>query len=171
MNTHITKVLSMAAVLIPMIAVGGGSGLVLFGASAAQADVVVYRGLPRKNATYAKVRDSEFRIDEDGLSTYEAAEFALKATTRQCKLAFTIEGVASKPEDGTHGVVTGMEGFTGTYSPNLGDETEEGHWSVNADGAAQVSFSNHALVDGNLSVNAGYTGNSNSLCNTPDAQN
>ncbi len=170
-NTKILKVLALSAVLVPMIGIGGGAQWVSFGASAAQADVTVYRGLQRKNATYAKVNDNQFRIDDDGLSTFEAAEFAGNATTRQCKLALTIEGVVSKPNEGTtQGDITGMAGYQGTYTPEYGGD---GHWSIAKTGGGTTAgdFTTYALADGHISVNAGYTGGSASLCDTPDNAN
>lgn len=173
MKSKAVKTLALAAVFFPMLGVGEGPWVASLGVSAARADVSVYRGLQRKNATYAKVADAQFRIDDDGLSTFEAAEFGPNSTTRQCKLEFVIEGVDSQPAAGTHDNIASMAGYQGTYSPALGGA---GHWSIgNTADVANTSaadFTAYALANAaRITVNAAYTGNSNSQCNTPDAAN
>ncbi len=172
MNKIAVKILALAAVLVPMFGIGNVPGVGSLGASVALADVSVYRGLQRKNATYAKVATAQFRIDNDGLSTFEAAQFATKATTRQCKLQFTIEGVNSQPNDGTQGDIDSMAGYQGTYTSNLGGT---GHWSIKNtnrtnDDMAQ-DFVDYAIATQRITVNADYAGGSASRCDTPDAAN
>jgi len=160
-----TVVLAVFCLAVVVLA-GGGVGQGVFGVLPAVADVTVYRALARKNTTYAKVKDSEFRIDDDGLSTFEGNEFVV--TNKQCKLEFTVEGVDSKPETGTSGNIEGMEGYKGTYTPEFG----EGHWSLaNSDGTVAGDFTAYALTGGKISVNGGYTGGSQSACETPDEPN
>jgi len=170
MITRIAKILTMAVVCFPMIAFGNGPAVVSFGIAEAQADVNVYRALGRKNATYAKVNDDQFRVDDDGLSTFEAAEFTV--TNKQCKLVFVIKDVESKPEQDTEGTIEGMEGYKGIYTPQHGGE---GHWSIiNSDKTKeemQADFTTYALSGGNISQNAGYTGGSACQCQTPAAAN
>jgi len=172
MNKIAVKFLTLATVLVPMFGIGNVPGVGSLGVSVALADVSVYRGLQRKNATYAKVATGQFRIDDDGLSTFEAAQFATKATTRQCKLQFTIEGVSSQPDNGTQGDINSMDGYKGTYSPNLGGT---GHWSIKnanrTDDEMAQDFVNYAITTQRITVNAHYAGSSASNCNTPDAPN
>ena len=168
MISRFLKVLSLGAVLAPMLALGSGPHLVSFGVSAASADVTVYRALQRKNATYAKVADAQFVIDPDGLSTFEAAQ--LTVTNKQCKLAFIIDGVASQPAQGTTAGVQNYPALKGTYTPQHGGI---GHWSIeNANAATAASdITTYALTGGHLTVNAAYTGGSQSLCQTPAQAN
>ncbi len=112
MNKIAVKIFALATVLVPLFGIGNIPGVGSLGASVALADVSVYRGLSRKNATYAKVRDSEFRVDDDGLSTFELNEFS--ANTKQCKLEFTVTGVDSKPDQDTEGNIDSMQGYKGT---------------------------------------------------------
>lgn len=172
MNKIAVKILALAAVLVPMFGIGNVPGVGSLGASVALADVSVYRGLQRKNATYAKVATAQFRIDNDGLSTFEATQFATGATSRQCKLKFTIVGVNSLPNDGTHGNINSMPGYEGTYTSNLGGA---GHWSIKntnvTDQQMAQDFVAYAIATQEITINADYAGGSASHCNTPNAAN
>lgn len=137
----------------------------------ALADVTVYRAVDRKNATFAKIADNQWRIDDDGLSTFEAANFTV--TNKACRVSFVIEGVASAPAEGTQGNIKNMQGYVGVYTPQHGGE---GHWSIQAPtgtvaATAQTAITNYVIAQQVASVNAGYTGGSPSQCNTPAQAN
>ncbi len=111
MSTNVAKFLAVATVVVAMIGVVHIPGAGSLGISVARAGVDVYRGLSRKNTTYAKVRPSEFRIDPDGLSTFEAGNFT--STSKPCKLEFTVQGVQSQPNTDTYGPIHQMpEGYS-----------------------------------------------------------
>jgi hypothetical protein len=136
--------------------------------TAASADVTVYRATTYKNATYALVNDAQWRIDDDGLSTFEGPNFLV--TDKRCQVAFVIEGVQSQPDPGTQGRVDGLpEGYVGEYTPQHGGE---GHWSIHGP-ADTPPATLKALITANViarrsaAQNQGYTGSSRSLCQTP----
>jgi len=136
------------------------------------ADVTVYRAVANKNATYALINNSQWRIDDDGLSTFELANFSV--TDKRCQVAFVITGVASSPVPGTEGPVQGMaEGFVGEYTPQHGGV---GHWSIHGPhgtqpAALQAQITANVIARRAAARNASYTGSSNSLCQTPAAPN
>jgi hypothetical protein len=98
--------------------------------SLALADVTVFRGVDRKNATFAKINNAQWRIDADGLSTFEEQAFGEKGTGKPCQVYFVIEDVSSKPAQGTRGQIRDMPtGYMAEYTPQHGGE---GHWSIQA---------------------------------------
>ncbi|TMJ17576.1 MAG: hypothetical protein E6G92_14815 [Alphaproteobacteria bacterium] len=136
--------------------------------TAAPADVTVYRATTYKNGTFALVNDAQWRIDADGLSTFELANFAV--TNKRCQVAFVIEGVQSQPDAGTQGPVDGLpDGYVGEYTPLHGGE---GHWSIHGP-AETLPATLKALITANVIArrsaarNQGYAGRSQSLCETP----
>ncbi|MCP3750879.1 hypothetical protein [Pseudomonas sp. SBB6] len=135
--------------------------------SLAFANVDIFRAVDRKNTTYAKVADSQWRIDPDGLSTFELPN--LNVNNKACKVRFTVVGVASKPAAHTQGNILNMAGYIGVYTPEYG----EGHWSITRTAGAALPADITAYVLGNnaASINTGYTGSSTSQCLTPDAAN
>lgn len=139
--------------------------------SFAIADVTVYRATDRKNATYAKVADGQWRIDPDGLSTFELANF--NVTTKACQITFVIQNVTSQPAPGTHGPVQNMAGYNGVYTPEHGGD---GHWSIQpphgtSNAAFQAAVTAYVIAHVATGVNANYSGSSPSLCQTPAAAN
>jgi len=140
--------------------------------TAASADVTVFRATTYKNATYALVNDAQWRIDPDGLSTFEAAEFDVP--DKRCQVAFVIEGVQSQPNPGTQGQVDGMpQGYVGEYTPQHGGA---GHWSIHGPVGTLPDLLK-ALITANViarqsaAQNAAYTGNRQSQCQTPAQPN
>jgi hypothetical protein len=140
--------------------------------SFAIANVTVYRATDRKNATYAKVADGQWRIDEDGLSTFELANF--NVTNKACQITFVIQNVTSQPDPGTRGQVQNMAaGYIGVYTPEHGGV---GHWSIQpphgtSNAAFQAAVTAYVIAHGATGVNANYTGSNPSLCQTPAAAN
>jgi len=139
--------------------------------SFAIADVTVYRATDGKNKTYAKVADSQWRIDDDGLSTFELANFDV--TNKACQITFVIKNVTSQPDPGTKGPVENMAGYNGVYTPDLGGK---GHWSIQAPNgtpakAFQAAVTAYVIAYKVTGVNAKYSGGSKSKCETPRAAN
>jgi hypothetical protein len=134
----------------------------------ATADVNVFRAIDRKNATYAKVADAQWRIDEDGLSTFEAANFIVPG--KPCKVRFTVVGVNPPFNQGDQGPIHNMAGYIGVYSPQHGGL---GHWSITKDPAPAVpaEITNFVIANNAAEVNVGYTGGSPSQCLTPAQPN
>jgi len=136
------------------------------------ADVTVFRAVHRKNATYAKINDAQWRIDSDGLSTFELAQFNVPA--KPCQVSFVVVGVNSQPVQGTTGPIQYMPvGYIGEYTPQLGGA---GHWSIhgpNGTPAAtlQLEITTYVIAQLAAAVNPTYTGGSPSQCQTTNAPN
>ena len=128
--------------------------------------------MDRKNATYAKINDSQWRVDPDGVSTFELANFS--APTKVCQVTFVIVGVNSMPLQGTTGQVQNMPmGYVGEYTPQHGGP---GHWSIQgppgtSNAALQSAITAYVIAQQVAARNPTYTGGSNSLCLTPAAPN
>jgi hypothetical protein len=136
----------------------------MFLGTLAYADVEVFRAIDSKNTTYAKVVDSQWRIDPDGLSTFEAANF--KVTGKPCKVRFIVSGVTPPFNAGDQGNIHNMPGYIGIYTPEHGGV---GHWSITKTvGAAVPNEITTFVINNNSSlINASYTGSSPSNCMTP----
>ena len=136
------------------------------------AQVTVYRATDRKNATYAKINDAQWRIDDDGLSTFELANFDVG--NKPCRVSFVILGVSSQPLEGTTGQVQHMpQGYVGEYTPQHGGT---GHWSIHGPAGTpqailQQAITNYVIAQRVASVNTTYSGGSPSQCQTPAAPN
>lgn len=148
------------------------AALVLLGfAAVAHADVTVYRGIDYKNATYAKVNDSQWRVDSDGISTFELANFS--SPTKRCMVSFVILDVNSKPAQGTRGQIQNMPpGYVAEYTPDYG----AGHWSLKApvgvgDAALKAAVTEYVIAQQVAQVNTTYTGTAKSTCTTPTEPN
>lgn len=149
------------------------AGLALLGlVAAAQAQVTVYRATDYKNNTYAKISDGQWRIDPDGLSTFELAYFNVPA--KRCMVSFVILGVASLPPQGTQGQVQNMPpGFIGEYTPQHGGP---GHWSLQGPPGTpapvlQAAITAYVIQNAAAQRNPTYTGTNQSTCTTPNAPN
>jgi hypothetical protein len=135
------------------------------------AQVTVYRATDKKNAEYAKINDGQWRIDPDGLSTFEGPDFNMP--NKPCKVFFVILGVTSHPAPGTIGQVQDMPiGYVGEYTPQFG----LGHWSIHGppgtpNATLQQAITAYVIAQQAASVNATYTGRSPSQCKTPAAPN
>jgi hypothetical protein len=116
----------------------------LLGVVPAAADVTSYRALNGKTKNDARSPDgkcwngaqtspSQFRIDDDGLSTFEdSSNFD---STRPYRVGFVISGVAhcDAHTTGSGGAVQSMHGYLGTCTPAFGD----GHWSLDNEGVSE----------------------------------
>lgn len=149
------------------------AGLALLGlVAAAPADVTVYRAVDYKNATYAKINDGQWRIDPDGLSTFELPNFNVPG--KRCMVSFVIEGVTSMPAQGTQGQIQNMPpGFIGEYTPQHGGP---GHWSLQGpmgtpNAVLQTAITTYVIQNAAAQVNPTYTGGNQSTCTTPNAPN
>jgi hypothetical protein len=144
----------------------------LLGGALAFADVTVFRGIDKKNATYAKVNDGQWRVDPDGVSTFEDPPFS--APTKACKASFVVLGVNSRPAQGTRGQIQNMPtGYEAEYTPQHGGV---GHWSIQGpngtpNAVLQTAITQYVIAQGAASVNASYTGKNPSACTTPGAPN
>lgn len=126
----------------------------------------VYRGLkgnvrkspPPPCVNRALVNPSEFNIQGDGLSTWQAG-FPLDVT-KAYRLAFLVEGAPNDPpQQGDTGTVSGIndQTYTATYTPQFGGD---GHWSLNRPGADRADFSAYARDNSNQrSPNPSYVVN------------
>lgn len=79
---------------------------------------------------YAATSPSQFRVDEDGLSTFEVLH---TPGVKVCALPITLEGVNESAPFGTRTSVKGMPGCDATKTP-----PEEGHWSIMCKGDRKV---------------------------------
>jgi len=149
----------------------------LLSCSMLAAQVTVYRGTGRGNAAYATINDSQWRIDPDGMSTFEGPNF--NVPEKRCKVSFVILGVNSLPPQGTTGQVQGMPtGYVGEYTPQHGGN---GHWSIHGppgtpNATLQATITEYVINRGNIgrpvtAVNPLYGGGSPSQCQTPAAPN
>jgi len=144
----------------------------LLSCSMLAAQVTVYRGTGRGNAAYATINDSQWRIDPDGMSTFEGPNF--NVPEKRCKVSFVILGVNSLPPQGTTGQVQGMPtGYVGEYTPQHGGN---GHWSIRApagtvDATLQQAITTYVIAQQVASINNTYTGGRRSRCQTPAAPN
>lgn len=134
-------------------------------ANALAHDFTIYRALSgdvrRGCVTGPKTAPSEFRIDPDGMSTFQAG--VPLAAAKPFRLAFRVQNAPNDPPlDGDRGTVAGVNGFvyTATYTPNHGGP---GHWSLqNPDRTAtqmKGDFSAYARAGGNIDRNPNYDGN------------
>ena len=136
--------------------------------------IVVYRAINRKNATYAKINDTQWRIDPDGLSTFEQAD--LTVTDKPCLVAFPLIGGGPKPTPGTERIVSGFYPYQGEYTPVHGGP---GHWSIHIEAGHGVTDASdftayvlsHRTTTPVTLPNPLYTGKSKSKCLTPDGPN
>lgn len=144
----------------------------LLSCSMLAAQVTVYRGTDKKNATDARINNSQWRIDQDGMSTFEGPDFDIR--DKRCKVSFLILNVNSRPAQGTTGQVQNMPpGYVGVYTPQLGGD---GHWSIQAplgtvNATLQQAITAYVIAHQVASVNTTYTGKSRSQCRTPAAAN
>ena len=124
-----------------------------------------------------KINNDQWRVDTDGLSTFENPPFNTKATNKPCKIAFVIQGVGAAaaipgPDVGVrcgHGPGNPLE----HTHPTTGGP---GHWSLNGPNnniGFPDAITKYALDANNnvISVNEDYKGNSKSKCMKPDASN
>lgn len=136
--------------------------------SQVSADVMIYRGIDNKNATYAKVADNQWRIDDDGMSTFELAQLP---GNKPCMAAFHVVGPGSQPTPGIHGIIAGFYPYGATYTPNLGGA---GHWSLQREidpPARPAEITAFVIQSRATAKNPNYVGKTNSQCLTPDAPN
>jgi len=149
----------------------------LLSCSMLTAQLTVYRATDRKNATYARINDGQWRIDPDGMSTFEGPNFT--AANKPCRVSIVILRVNSLPPQGTTGQVQGMPtGYVGEYTPQHGGN---GHWSIHGpagtvDATLQQTITEYVINRGNIgrpvtAVNPLYAGGSRSQCQTPAAPN
>lgn len=146
------------------------AAVVALAAIPAAADVTVYRALngKPKNDTRspdgkcwngAQTSPSQFRIDPDGLSTFEDPPGV--GTTHPYRVRFVVTGVGACTNDSRddNGPVTGMAGYRGTCSPQHGGQ---GHWSLDntarSESEKKQEFSDHAGAGGDTQGNPGYNG-------------
>lgn len=147
------------AVLVVAVAVTG---------SALAHDFTVYRALTGKVnktpcVTGPTTSPSEFRIDPDGLSTFQAGVALLD--TKAYRLRFGVQNAPHDPPvDGDQGTVANVNGFvyTATYTPLLGGD---GHWSLKnanrTDAEMKADFAAYAHAGGNVDRNPSYNTNNN----------
>ncbi|MDK2123374.1 hypothetical protein [Parachitinimonas caeni] len=138
----------------------------------AWADVEVYRGINRRNATYAQVNNAQWRVDPDGVSTFENARFS--APQKPCRARFIILGVNAMPAPGIAGQIAFMpEGYRGVYTPEHGGE---GHWSLQApagtdNDAFKLALTAYVIERHATEVNDTYNGGHPSHCASPEVPN
>ncbi len=141
------------------------------------AQVTVYRADDRKGANFARINDGQWRIDPDGLSTFEGPNF--NVANKPCRVSFVILRVTSLPAQGTTGQVQGMPtGYVGEYTPQHGGV---GHWSIHGPpgtpaATLQQTITQYVIDRGKVGravtlVNALYAGHNPSACQTPAAPN
>lgn len=160
-SSKLSAVFVVAVFLMP-----GILGLSLPGR--ASANVAIYRVIDAKNATYAKVADAQWRIDPDGMSTFEQAQLP---GNKRCMAFFTVVGPGSQPNQGDHGIIAGFYPYQGTYTPNLGGV---GHWSLQREinpPAQPGEITAYVIQNAATAVNPNYQGSNKSQCKTPDAPN
>jgi len=149
----------------------------LLSCSMLAAQVTVYRATDRRNAADARINDGQWRIDPDGMSTFEGPNFT--AANKPCRVSFVILRVNSLPPQGTTGQVQGMPtGYVGEYTPQHGGN---GHWSIHGppgtpNATLQQTITEYVINRGNIgrpvtAVNPLYGGGSPSQCQTPAAPN
>lgn len=134
----------------------------------AKADVTIYRGIDNKNATYAKVADGQWRIDEDGMSTFELTQLP---NNKPCMAAFRVIGPDSQPNEGDHGIIGGLYPYWAVYTPSLGGV---GHWSLQREinpPALPAEITAYVIQSQATAKNPNYTGSTRSKCDTPDKAN
>ena len=161
MRLHAFKQVSLIAALVLGIA-----GLSISGLSSA--DVTIYRGIDNKNATYAKVADAQWRIDDDGMSTFELTQLP---NNKPCMAAFRVIGPDSQPNEGDHGIIGGFYPYWAVYSPSHGGL---GHWSVQREidpPAQQAEITAYVIQSQATAKNPNYTGSTKSKCDTPSSAN
>jgi hypothetical protein len=129
-------------------------------------DFTIYRGLggnvnKTPCVTGPKTSPSEFRIDPDGLSTFQS-NVALD-TSKPYRVGFLVTGAPNDPPvQGDTGSVANVNGYTytATYSPQLGGA---GHWSLKnttrTDQEMKNDFSAYAKLVGNTDRNPSYNNN------------
>jgi hypothetical protein len=129
-------------------------------------DYTIYRALSGNvNATPCvtgpKTNPGEFRIDADGLSTFQDGVALLAA--KAYRLRFLVQNAPNDPPvQGDTGTVANVNGFayTATYTPDQGGA---GHWSlINAarsPAEMKTDFSEYARAGGNVDRNPNYNDN------------
>jgi hypothetical protein len=135
-------------------------------------EVKVYRAVDYKNATYAKINDAQWRVDPDGVSTFEKDEF--NVDNKACQVYFVIENVSSKPAPGTTGHIKNMPGaYLAKYTP---EPDRPGHWSIpvpqghTAEGL-KSAITDYVIQQKVAEKNPNYKGSSKSQCQTPAQPN
>ena len=118
--------------------------------------ISVYRGLdgdPSKDKTYfkgAKYSPSQYRVNADGVSMFEL--YALPGN-KPYAVQFDIE--LHQPRTlGATGLVSGLPGCSGTYTPEHGGE---GHWSINCLAGTQDALASYGHTRGAI-PNPNWTG-------------
>lgn len=137
--------------------------LAVTGSALAQHNFTVYRALDGKVGgggcvTGPATNPGQFRIDADGLSTFQDGVALL--ATKAYRLRFQVQDAPNDPPQALdHGTVAGMAGYTATYTPQFG----VGHWSLDNPAKSvperKADFQAYALAGGNIDRNPNYDNN------------